>query len=269
MNEPRLTRKQKRQKALEGQSEANSSLTLKNISPKTENQNIAFKNYYKNKTLFLHGYPGTGKSFLALYFALDSVLRKHEQKKILIVRSAVPSRDIGFMPGNASEKMKNYEAPYVTLCSNLFGRGDAYDILKKKGIIEFVPTSFIRGNEFADSIVIIEEAQNMAANELHAVITRVGENSRLIINGDTGQDDLSSERFKEVSGLREVMKVFQMMDDVAFINFGQDDIVRSKFIKDYIIAMEKVKQGNVRLPKQTEEEPTLPQFLFDNKGISS
>jgi phosphate starvation-inducible protein PhoH len=211
------------------------SVTLSPIKPKTENQDLAFRGWGDGQHLFLHGLPGTGKSFVALYLALKSVMLG-KQKKVVIVRSAVPTRDIGFMPGSVSEKMKNYEAPYVGLCSQLFGRGDAYDILKQKKLIEFMPTSFIRGLTIDDAVIIIEEAQNMGYQEVRSVITRIGDNSRFIVNGDLEQDDLSSERFREETGLKKLMGILNKIKSVDFIEFGVDDIVRSDFIKEFIIA---------------------------------
>lgn len=211
------------------------SLALIQVKPKTENQGLAFKGWGKGQHLTLHGLPGTGKSFIALYLALKAVMAG-DQKRVVIVRSAVPTRDIGFMPGSASEKMRNYEAPYASLCSQLFGRGDAYEILKQMKVIEFMPTSFIRGLTIDDAVIVIEEAQNMSYQEVRSVITRVGENSRFIINGDLEQDDLSSERFKEETGLNKLLEILRKIRTIDFIEFGVNDIVRSDFIKEFIIA---------------------------------
>lgn len=230
----KVSRKERR-KSLQTQSKPEPSIGLVSIRPKTDNQSLAFEGWGFDKHLFLHGLPGTGKSFVALYLALKSVFAG-KQKRVVIVRSAVPTRDIGFMPGSATDKMKNYEAPYVGLCSQLFGRGDAYDILKQKKIIEFMPTSFIRGLTIDDAVIVIEEAQNMSYQEVRSVVTRLGDNSRFIINGDLEQDDLSSERFKEETGLKKLMGVMKKIPSITFIEFGIDDIVRNDFIKDFILA---------------------------------
>lgn len=210
-------------------------LQLEYVKPKTDNQELAFKGWGRGQHLTLHGLPGTGKSFIALYLALQAVFQG-KQKRVVIVRSAVPTRDIGFMPGSSQEKMKNYEAPYQSLCSQLFGRGDAYEILKQKKLIEFMPTSFIRGLTIDDAVIIIEEAQNMGYQEIRSVITRIGDNSRFIINGDLEQDDLTSERFKEQTGLSKLIDILKKIRSIDFIEFGVDDIVRSDFIKEFIIA---------------------------------
>ena len=152
------------------------------------------------------------------------------QNKVIIVRSAVPSRDLGFLPGNVKEKIREYETPYRSICTDLFNRGDAYDILKSKGIIEFMSTSFVRGITLYDSIVILEEVQNMSFNEIYSVLTRIGKNCRVIISGDFRQSDL------ERSGIQKFMRVIKKMKSFSFIEFGIQDIVRSDFVKELIVA---------------------------------
>lgn len=203
----------------------------------TGNQGVAFKDYKNGQNLLLHGFAGTGKTFIALALALQE-----PDKNVVIVRSAVQTRDIGFQPGDANAKMKVYEAPYYDICSKLYGRGDAYDILKQKRKVSFMPTSFIRGLTLDDSVIIIDEAQNMSDMELHSVITRVGNNSRLIICGDVRQDDLTNPRFKEVSGLSKIIKILKQMNAISCIEFVEKDIVRGEFIKDYIITRDRIER---------------------------
>lgn len=214
---------------------------LEDIYPITNNQVITFDAYDEGKNLFLHGSPGTGKSFLSVYLALKEIFEyKSNMQKLVIVRSAQASKNIGFLPGNKEEKMSVYEAPYKTICSELFKRGDAYEILKQKGIIVFETTSFLRGVTIDNAIILIDEAQNSSYMELKTVLTRTGENSKIIVCGDIRQDDLTSERFNEKSGLPELMKVFDKMSSVSAIQFGVDDIVRSGFVKEFIIAENKI-----------------------------
>lgn len=250
----KLSRKQKRQQKNEGIQSLDSNFQLKTISPKTKNQELAFKSFRNNKDLMLHGLPGTGKTFIALYLALKQVVDLKVQKQVVIVRSAVPTRDIGFMPGNATEKMKYYEAPYMAIVNELFGRADAYEILKQKKQLVFMPTSFIRGLTIDDAVVIIDEAQNMDYQEIRSVITRVGENTRFMVCADQAQDDLTSERFKEVSGIKKFMGIMKKIDSVAFYEFDVDDILRSDFIKSYIMA----EYG--KLSRQ-DEVKDLPDFI--------
>jgi len=209
---------------------------LSKISPLTSTQSEVFDAYKDNQNLMLHGVAGTGKTFLSLYLALNDVVQGVDQKKkVIIVRSVVPTRDMGFLPGNQKEKARAYESPYYSICNELFGRGDAYETLKSKGIIDFITTSFVRGITLDNCIVIVDEAQNMAAMELHSVMTRIGQNCKVIFCGDTRQDDLTSERKKEESGLSQFMRILKRMNSFDFIEFGEEDIVRSDLVKEYII----------------------------------
>ena len=182
-----------------------------------------------------------GKTFIGLYLALKEIHNSTtDYNKVFIVRSTVPSRDMGFLPGNHKEKMKVYEQPYYAICTELYDRGDAYDVLKQKNIVEFISTSFIRGTTLSDCIVVVDECQNMDAMELHSIMTRAGENAKFIFCGDFRQDDLSSERKKEKSGVIDFMRIIREMDMFAFVDFQPEDIVRSPLVKQYIIARERL-----------------------------
>lgn len=211
---------------------------LAKIEPKTISQEDAFESFDDGLNLMLHGTAGTGKTFIALYFALREVLQNQSYKKIAIFRSAVAGREIGHLPGSKEEKEKVFELPYYEICQKLFNRGDAYQILKTKNIIEFATTSHIRGITIDDAIIIVDECQNMSDQELHTIMTRLGENSRIIFCGDVRQDDLTSTRKKELSGLNQFMKIIETMREFDFIEFNCDDIVRSGIVKSYIIARE-------------------------------
>lgn len=212
-------------------------LQLKRIDPLTENQSKTFDAFYRDKNLLLHGSAGTGKSFISIYLALKEVMDGYgDLNKVVILRSVVPTRDMGFLPGSAKEKAKVYESPYSTICNELFGRGDAYEILKTKGIIDFQTTSFVRGTTFNDCIVIVDEVQNMHFQELDSVITRMGENCKVVFCGDFKQTDLAKDFEKQ--GLLKFMKILKMMNMFEYVEFTKDDIVRSKLVKSYIIAKE-------------------------------
>lgn len=211
-----------------------SSLDLLNIKPKTDNQTKTFEEYSNNQNLLLHGVAGTGKSFISIYLALNELKYKSTNKKsVKIIRSVVPSRDVGFLPGNAKEKAKVYEAPYYSIFTELFGRGDAYDYCKQNGTVEFITTSFIRGQTFDNSIIIVDECQNMSWQELDTIMTRIGNNSRIIFCGDFRQTDLKNAREKE--GLFQFMRVVHGMNQFSNVEFGINDIVRSSLVKEYII----------------------------------
>lgn len=213
------------------------SMELKSIQPITANQELVFEAYEDGMHLFLHGCAGTGKTFITLYLALQEIFSgKSEANRVVIIRTAQSSKDIGFLPGSEKQKAEVYEAPYKALCSELFGRGDAYDILKQKGVIEFHTTSFLRGTTIDKAIIIVDEVQNQRYSEIRTVLTRVGEYSRMVLCGDTRQDDLTSERYKEQSGIQDMMDVLNKMNSIETVQFGVDDIVRSGFVREFIIA---------------------------------
>ena len=210
---------------------------LSYIQPITDNQVRTFNAFEQGNNLFLHGCAGTGKTFISIYLALKEIeAGRSKRRKLVIIRTAQSSKDIGFLPGSEKQKLEVYEAPYKAICSEIYRRDDAYDILKQKGIIEFHSTSFLRGTTIEDAIILVDEVQNQRYVELRTVLTRTGDRSRIILCGDTKQDDLTSERFKESSGLADMMKVFNFMGSMHTIQFGIDDIVRSGFVRDFIIA---------------------------------
>jgi len=213
--------------------------SLKEIKPLTVNQEKTFSEYKKGNHLVLSGTAGSGKSFLALYLALNQVLTiGSEYEQLIIIRSAVPTRDLGFVPGSLEEKAKIYEAPYQNITNELFSRGDAYDLLRNKNIIDFGTTSFLRGLTFSNCIIIFDEFQSATFHEIDSLLTRVGNNCKFILCGDCKQNDLNMK--KEKSGFGDAMKILERLDDVSHIEFGIDDVVRSGFVKSYIIQKEKL-----------------------------
>lgn len=212
---------------------------LKEIHPLTDNQEKTFDAYDEGKNLLIHGFAGTGKTYISLYLALETILtNKNKYDKIIIIRSVVPSRDMGFLPGTIAEKAKVYEEPYKEICDNLFDRGDGYNLLKVKGIIDFTTTSFLRGLTFNNAIVIVDEIQNMQFSEIDTVMTRLGDNSKVIFCGDFRQTDFKKD--EEKSGLFKFMRILERMNNFEHIEFTQDDIVRSGIVKDYIIKKSKL-----------------------------
>lgn len=210
---------------------------LSHIQPITDNQIRTFNAYEQGDNLLLHGCAGTGKTFVSMYLALKEIENgRSYRRKLVIIRTAQSSKDIGFLPGDEKRKLEVYEAPYKAICAELYNRGDAYEILKQKGIIEFHSTSFLRGTTIDNAIILVDECQNQRYVELRTVLTRTGDHSRVVLCGDTKQDDLTSERYKESSGLADMMKVFNRMDHMRSIQFDIDDIVRSGFVRDFIIA---------------------------------
>ena len=210
-------------------------LELEEIRPLTENQGKAFKS---KKNLVLYGSAGSGKTMVSCYLAFKDIA-DNNYDSLTIVRSAVPSREIGYLPGNAIEKTQVYEEPYYAICSEIFRRGDAYEVLKKKGIVRFLSTSFLRGLTVRDSVVIIEECQNLSFQELNTIMTRIGEGCRVIFSGDFKQSDLKS------NGLRHFFSILgEMVDDFEFIEFTSEDIVRSGLVKRYLQTVERLQDGD-------------------------
>jgi predicted ribonuclease YlaK len=210
---------------------------LKTFDPLTDNQKLFFESYKRGDYFIaLHGVAGTGKTFCALYKALEEVLDKANPfNKIIVVRSAVQSREIGHLPGDASEKMEIYQQPYRQICHTLFDRKDAWDRLEEQGHIEFISTSFIRGMSFDDAIIIVDECQNCNYQELQTVITRVGYRSKIIFCGDYRQTDLNRNK-NDVSGIKKFLEIASTMSSHTRIEFGIEDIIRSSLVRDWIIA---------------------------------
>lgn len=208
---------------------------LKTISPLTDNQKKFFELYKNTQALLLHGLAGTGKTYIALYKALEEVLDKNSSfTKVVVVRSAVPSREIGHLPGDEKEKTEVYQLPYIEICEDLFNRYDSFQRLQEQKSINFMVTSFVRGITLDNSVIIVDECQNMTDMELNSIITRVGNKSKIIFCGDFRQTDLYKKT--DMSGLKKFMIIADMMPSFKVIEFEVEDIVRSDLVKEYILA---------------------------------
>lgn len=211
---------------------------LKAVRPLTQNQHEMFRQYFQGDNIVAYGSSGTGKTYLALYLAMCDVLDGNKpQDHIIIVRSAVTTRDLGYMPGTLEEKVALFENPYRDILNDLFGKFGTYDSMKEQNIIRFVTTSYIRGLTWDNAIIIVDEGQNMTDHEIHSIMTRVGHNSRVIFTGDLAQNDLNS-KTKEKTGMKRLLKIIEKMKEFSSICFTIDDIVRSDFVKSWIIASE-------------------------------
>jgi len=228
------TRQMKRRKPL-------SSDYLLDIDPLTENQKKLFESYQSQKHIVAYGCAGTGKTFITLYNALKEVLDERTPfEKIYLVRSLVATREIGFLPGSYEDKSDIYQIPYKNMVKYMFQMpSDAdfemlYGNLKSQETIKFWSTSFLRGITLDNSIVIVDEFQNCTSHELDSIITRVGENSKIMFCGDATQSDL--QKTNERNGIIDFMSILRKMPSFDIIEFGVDDIVRSGLVKEYIIA---------------------------------
>ena len=214
---------------------------LIDIDPLTENQKKFFDSYAEGKHLVAYGCAGTGKTFITLYNALCEVLdEKTLYERIYLVRSLVPTREIGFLPGTHEDKADIYQIPYKNMVKYMFQMpSDAdfemlYGNLKSQETIKFWSTSFIRGTTLDNAIIIVDEFANLNFHELDSIITRVGENSKIIFCGDATQSDLV--KTNERNGIVDFMTVLRKMPSFDIIEFGVEDIVRSGLVKEYIIA---------------------------------
>ena len=216
------------------------------VEPLTPNQEKIFKSWDEGKHLFIYGAAGTGKTFCAMYKALYDCLKSAPSyENVYIVRSLVATREIGFLPGDHEDKSSLYQIPYKNMVKYMFEAGNdnefemLYGSLKQQETIKFWSTSFLRGVTLDNSVIIIDEMQNLNFHELDSIITRVGENTRIVFCGDAMQTDLV--RDKERNGIHDFMRVLEVMpDDFDMIEMGVDDICRSGLVRNYLIAEQSV-----------------------------
>jgi predicted ribonuclease YlaK len=214
---------------------------MRDIEPLTDNQRKLYESYEENKNLVAYGAAGTGKTFITLYNAIQDVLdEKTPYEKIYIVRSLVATREIGFLPGDHEDKSSLYQIPYKNMVKYMFEMPDdasfemLYGNLKTQGTISFWSTSFIRGTTLDKSIIIVDEFQNLNFHELDSIITRVGEDSKIMFCGDATQSDLF--KTNEKNGIVDFMRILRIMQSFDIIEFGPEDIVRSGLCREYILS---------------------------------
>ena len=210
---------------------------LTTIDALTETQGQFFAEYKKDcRAMLLHGCAGTGKTYIALYRALEEVLQRgNPYKKVVVIRSAVPSRDIGHLPGDETEKTAVYMQPYIDMCGTLFPtKQQAFQRLIEQKYVSWMITSFVRGITLDNSIIIVDECQNMNDIEIKSIITRVGHNSKILFCGYFRQTDLYKKG--DLSGLQKFMVIAENMPSFRTIEFSEHDIVRSDLVKEYLIA---------------------------------
>ena len=213
---------------------------LVTIKPITDNQKLVFDSWKKGKNQFLFGAAGTGKTFVSLYLALKDVLDlKTSFEKVVLVRSLIPTREIGFLPGDEEDKAALYQVPYQNMVQFIFEQpneqafNNLYDRLKGQGTLFFLSTSFLRGLTFDNTIIIVDECQNLNFHELDTIITRVGQDSKIIFCGDFDQTDLIKQN--EKNGLHDFLRILEEMKEFHCLEFTIGDIVRSGFVRNYII----------------------------------
>ena len=221
---------------------------LSTIKPVTDSQKLVFDSWKKGQNQFLFGCAGTGKTFISLYLALQEVLKNETPyDKVIVVRSLIPTREIGFLPGDEEDKAALYQVPYSNMMQFMFEQPNEqafsmlYDRIKAQGSFYFLSTSFLRGLTFDNSIIIVDECQNLNFHELDTIITRVGQDSKIFFCGDFGQSDLT--KLNERNGLMDFLQILQEMQEFNCTEFDIGDIVRSGFVRSYLIQKTKLGMG--------------------------
>ena len=221
---------------------------LNQIKPVTDSQKIVFETYKNGLNQFLFGCAGTGKTFISLYLALQDVLKNETPyDKVIVVRSLIPTREIGFLPGDEEDKAALYQVPYSNMMQFMFEQPNEqafsmlYDRIKAQGSFYFLSTSFLRGLTFDNSIIIVDECQNLNFHELDTIITRVGQDSKIMFCGDFSQTDLT--KMNERNGLMSFLQILQEMEEFNCTEFDIGDIVRSGFVRNYLIQKTKLGMG--------------------------
>ena len=225
-----------------------SSSNLIKVKAITEGQKSVFETWKQGKNQFLFGCAGTGKTFISLYLAMQDVLDlKTKYDKVILVRSLIPTREIGFLPGDEEDKAALYQVPYQNMVKFMFEQPNEqafnmlYDRLKNQGSLYFLSTSFLRGLTFDNSIIIVDECQNLNFHELDTITTRVGQDSKIIFCGDFSQTDLLKQN--ERNGLHDFLRILEEMQEFNCVEFNIGDIVRSGFVRNYLIQKTKLGMG--------------------------
>ena len=221
---------------------------LNEIKPVTDSQKVVFDSWKQGLNQFLFGCAGTGKTFVSLYLALSEVLKNDTPyDKVVMVRSLIPTREIGFLPGDEEDKAALYQVPYSNMMQFMFEQPNEqafeslYNRIKSQGSFYFLSTSFLRGLTFDNTIIIVDECQNLNFHELDTIITRVGQDSKIFFCGDFSQSDLT--KMHERNGLMDFLQILQEMEEFNCVEFNIGDIVRSGFVRNYLIQKTKLGMG--------------------------
>ncbi|MCZ6673786.1 MAG: PhoH family protein [Verrucomicrobia bacterium] len=213
------------------------------IIPKTLNQKRYLESIFANEVVFGIGPAGTGKTYLAMAAAIDSLL-KGEIEKIILTRPAVEAGEaLGFLPGDLTEKITPYLRPLYDAIHEMLGKENA-EKLMEKGVIEIAPLAYMRGRTLSNAYVILDEAQNTSPEQMMMFLTRLGDNSRMIVTGDITQIDLP--RSKE-SGLCQITQILAHIPKIVLFYFESFDVVRHPLVQKIIEAYEQFRsEGHPR-----------------------
>lgn len=200
------------------------------IYPKTLGQAILCDAFYHNDIIFASGVAGTGKTYLAVCYAVMQ-LKKEEVEKIILTRPAVEAGEsLGFLPGDMKDKVDPYLRPLYDALYDMLGV-ETVERLMEKQVIEVAPLAFMRGRTLNKAVVILDEAQNTTQAQMKMFLTRMGQNAQMIINGDITQIDLIR---KEQSGLVQATQILKGIDRIAFVQMSADDVVRHPLVQKII-----------------------------------
>ncbi|MCK4795906.1 MAG: PhoH family protein [Spirochaetes bacterium] len=205
------------------------------FNPRSINQGLYIKLLIEKDIIFSYGPAGTGKTFLAIAYALNELLNKNI-KKVVLTRPVVEAgENLGFLPGDFIQKINPYLIPLFDAINEIVGN-ELHTKLSENNLIEIAPLAYMRGRTFTDSIVILDEAQNTTYNQMKLFLTRLGEKSKLIITGDITQIDLPN---KKKSGMIQAIQILNSIEEIGFIEFNENDVVRHPLIKKIINAYNK------------------------------
>jgi len=216
------------------------SMAGKPIKPHSDKQQQLVDAFNHNEMVFAVGPAGTGKTYLSIALAVKA-LKEKAIKKIILSRPAVEAGEkLGFLPGDMKDKIDPYLQPLYDALEDMLPAAKLQDMMEKR-VIQIAPLAFMRGRTLSDAIVILDEAQNTTCAQLRMFLTRMGWNSKMIINGDMTQIDLPSHT---KSGLKEALEILNGIEGIGIVELGQKDIVRHKLVTRIVNAYEENEKRN-------------------------
>jgi phosphate starvation-inducible PhoH-like protein len=226
---PKRTKRQTKYKGAEVEGAA----SVVSLVPLNDRQRLYIDAIRAHDQVIVCGYSGTGKTYIAATVAANMYATKQIDRIILTRPNVSVGKDLGYLPGDLNEKFSPWAAPVLEVLMQQLGKG-VVDTGIKNGNIEMAPLSTMRGRSFKDAFIILDEAQNTSIPEIKMFLTRIGEGSKVIVNGDIKQSDINQQ--SGLSKIIHLVKKYRM--DIPVIEFTVDDIVRSEICKQWIIAFE-------------------------------
>jgi phosphate starvation-inducible PhoH-like protein len=201
-----------------------------NIKCKNENQKLVIESIKNNEITIVSGLPGTGKTYLACAESLKLIKTKPKYKKILLVKSVIqlPGEELGFLPGDLKDKLDPYMISFIDNFEKIIGES-LTNKLRELGLIQIQPLAFVRGRSIDNTIIVVDEAQNISIQNMRTLMTRIGDNSKMVILGDVKQKDIKNPKN---SSLEVVIDKFEGIDGFGCVSLrNPDDVVRNPVIK--------------------------------------